>query len=391
MNNVRKILFVFGTRPEAIKMAPLIRQLKAYPSLFKVRVCVTGQHRKMLDQVLDFFWIHADYDLALMKPNQSLTDITADALKGVYEIIANGFTPDYVIVQGDTTTAMAGAMAAFYNKTKIIHLEAGLRSGDKFSPFPEEMNRVMIGHLADLHFAPTDGAKQNLLNEGIPEDKIWTVGNTVIDALLLGLQTIRENKVSEYEKFFHFLDNDKRLVLVTGHRRENFGEPFENICEALRELVESNPDIEIVYPVHLNPNVQEPVMRILQNHDRIHLVEPLDYPHMIWLLNRSYVVITDSGGIQEEAPALAKPVLVMRDVTERTEGVEAGTAKLVGTSKNKIVAECQRLLDDDEAYHRMAVAVNPYGEGTTCKQIVNILTGKHQLAGISQTQAALYD
>jgi UDP-N-acetylglucosamine 2-epimerase (non-hydrolysing) len=383
-----KILFVFGTRPEAIKMAPLVRGFKAEES-FEVKVCVTGQHRQMLDQVLDFFNITADFDLALMKPNQTLTDITADALKGIYNVMTTQFSPDYVVVQGDTTTAMAGALAGFYTKTKVIHIEAGLRSEDKFSPFPEEMNRVLIGRMADLHFAPTEKARQSLLNEAISEDRVWNVGNTVIDALLLGLDTIKGSNNPQYENYFNFLDKNKLLILVTGHRRENFGEPFENICHSLLDIAEKNPDVEIVYPVHLNPNVQEPVRRILKNHKRIHLVEPLDYPYLIWLLNQCYLVITDSGGIQEEAPALGKPVLVMRDVTERTEGVEAGTALLVGTNKERIVTACQRLLTDDVAYSNMAKAVNPYGDGTTCQQIINILIGEITQANISKYPKAV--
>lgn len=382
-----KILFVFGTRPEAIKMAPLVRHCKSFPHLFEVKVCVTGQHRQMLDQVLVFFDIQADYDLALMKPNQTLTDITADALKGIYNIITNQFSADYVIVQGDTTTAMTGALAGFYSKTKVIHIEAGLRSEDKFSPFPEEMNRVLIGRIADLHFAPTEKARQSLLNEGVSEKKVWNVGNTVIDALLLGLETIKNNDNQQYESYFKFLDKNKRLILVTGHRRENFGEPFENICHSLLEIVENNQDVEIVYPVHLNPNVQEPVRRILKNHNRIHLIEPLDYPYLIWLLDQSYLVITDSGGIQEEAPALGKPVLVMREVTERTEGVEAGTAMLVGTNKERIVSECQKLLSNVHAYNEMAKAVNPYGDGTTCAQIVSLLITELNQETINKYQA----
>ncbi|KAA3437581.1 non-hydrolyzing UDP-N-acetylglucosamine 2-epimerase [Rufibacter hautae] len=367
-----KFLFVFGTRPEAIKMVPLIKEMRK-ESRFEVKVCVTGQHRQMLDQVLDFFGVEADYDLNLMKPAQTLVDITGDVLKGVTEIMHQNFFPDYVIVQGDTTTAMAGALAAFYAKVKIIHIEAGLRSGDKLSPFPEEMNRVLIGRMADLHFAPTFKATESLLSEGAHPDTVWNVGNTVIDALLLGLETIKKDNGLKYDQFFNFLDRDKRVLLVTGHRRENFGEPFENICFALKEIAEQQPDVEIVYPVHLNPNVQEPVKRILKNHPRIHLIEPLDYPYLIWLLDACYLVITDSGGIQEEAPALGKPVLVMREVTERTEGVDAGTAKLVGTDQNKIIQETMRLLNDQEFYNQMAKAVNPYGDGTTSKQILEVL------------------
>ncbi len=372
---MKKILFVFGTRPEAIKMVPLIKEMQQH-TFFDVKVCVTGQHRKMLDQVLEFFDISADFDLNLMRPDQTLIDITAEVLKGVTDIIKNQFTPDYIIVQGDTTTAMAGALAAFYAKIQIIHIEAGLRSGDKFSPFPEEMNRVLIGRMADLHFAPTDKAFQSLLTEGSNPSKVWNVGNTVIDALLLGLDNIKKRNQEEFDNYFNFLDKSKKIVLVTGHRRENFGEPFENICYALKAIADANDDVEIVYPVHLNPNVQEPVRRILKEHKRIHLINPLDYPYLIWLLNMSYMVITDSGGIQEEAPALGKPVLVMREVTERTEGVEAGTAKLVGTDKDKIISESMRLLNNLDHYNSMAKAVNPYGDGTTSHKIVEVLINR---------------
>lgn len=367
-----KILFVFGTRPEAIKMAPLVRRLESEPG-FITKVCVTGQHRKMLDQVLDFFGITPDYDLQLMKANQTLADITSDVIKGVDRILREEFLPDYVVVQGDTTTAMAGALAAFYSKVKVIHIEAGLRSYEKYSPFPEEINRMLVGKIADLHFAPTKKAAENLLAEGVDEKYIWNVGNTVIDALLLGLETIRQRNTSAYDEYFSFLDRSKRIILVTGHRRENFGEPFENICQALKTITEQNPDTEIVYPVHLNPNVREPVERILQGNSRVHLIEPLDYAHLIWLLNVCTLVITDSGGIQEEAPALGKPVLVMREVTERMEGVEAGTAKLVGTNYETIVREANLLLTNPVLYDQMAKAVNPYGDGTTSSQVVSVL------------------
>lgn len=370
MNN--KILFVFGTRPEAIKMVPLIKKMTE-DEFFDVKVCVTGQHRKMLDQVLSFFDVKPDYDLELMKVNQTLVDITVDVLKGVDAIIREGFKPDFVVVQGDTTTAMAGALAAFYSKAKVIHLEAGLRSYDKYSPYPEEINRMLVGKIADLHFAPTPKAVENLLAEGVDSNCVWNVGNTVIDALLLGLEMIKKQNVSVYDDYFSFIDKSKKIILVTGHRRENFGEPFENICKALKAIADKNPDVEIVYPVHLNPNVREPVDRILKDTPRIHLIEPLDYSHLIWLLNISHLVITDSGGIQEEAPALGKPVLVMREVTERMEGVEAGTAKLVGTSCENIIAECQELLSNDIIYDKMAKSVNPYGDGTTSIQVVSIL------------------
>ncbi|GAA4295168.1 UDP-N-acetylglucosamine 2-epimerase (non-hydrolyzing) [Nibribacter koreensis] len=327
----------------------------------------------MLDQVLEFFDIKADYDLNLMKPNQALVDISSDVLKGITTIIQQDFTPDYVVVQGDTTTAMAGALAAFYSKVQVIHIEAGLRSEDKYSPFPEEMNRVLIGRMTDLHFAPTENSKQNLIREGVHPASVFNVGNTVIDALLLGLSTIKKSESGTFSDYFNFLDKSKRLILVTGHRRENFGEPFENICYALKQIVDTHDDVEIVYPVHLNPNVQEPVQRILKDDPRIHLIEPLGYPYLIWLLDLCYLVITDSGGIQEEAPALGKPVLVMRDVTERQEGVEAGTAKLVGTNTQVIVQEATKLLNDQDHYHSMAKAVNPYGDGTTSQQVISEL------------------
>jgi UDP-N-acetylglucosamine 2-epimerase (non-hydrolysing) len=373
---MKKILFVFGTRPEAIKMAPLIIEMAKLKNSFDVKVCVTAQHRSMLDQVLSFFNIKPDYDLDLMRPNQTLADVTSASLKGISSVIIRDFDPEYIIVQGDTTSALAGALCGFYSKKKVIHIEAGLRSFDKFSPFPEEMNRVLISRLTDLHFAPTGQARKNLLNEGIPDNKIWNVGNTVIDALFLGLNNIRARTGNALDKQFPFLRADARIILVTGHRRENFGEPFENICLALKTIAERNKDVQIIYPVHLNPNVQEPVKRILGDSDRIHLIEPLDYPALVWLLNKSCLVITDSGGIQEEGPALGKPVLVMREVTERMEGVDAGTAVLVGTDRNKITQKCQALLDDPLEYNRMAKAVNPYGDGTSCQQIISVLLSR---------------
>lgn len=367
-----KILFIFGTRPEAIKMAPLIREFQTYPELFDLRVCVTGQHREMLDQVLSFFGIAPDYDLNIMKPNQTLSSVTADILLGL-EPILDEFQPDNIWVQGDTTTVMAASLAAFYKQISISHLEAGLRSGDKFSPFPEEMNRKLTGHMADYHFAPTKRSVENLKSEGITEN-VWMVGNTVTDALLLGLDIIKESGEEKYENFFSEagVDFSKRIILVTGHRRESFGNPFRNICEALKEIGQTYDDVQLVYPVHLNPNVRNVVHEVLSDVENVLLIEPLDYPFLIWLMNRSCLVLTDSGGIQEEAPTLGKPVLVMRDVTERQEGVEAGTAKLVGTSKEVILREAFDLLDSEESYKKMATAVNPYGDGMTSKQIVDI-------------------
>jgi len=366
-----KILFVFGTRPEAIKMAPLVKKFQSRSEKFEIKVCVSAQHREMLDQVLRFFDITPDYDMNLMKPNQNLFDITAEGLKGMEKIL-DDYTPDFIFVQGDTTTAFLGALAGFYRKVKVVHIEAGLRSGDKNSPFPEEINRILAGHLSSVHFAPTPQAAENLIKEGITEN-VTVVGNTVIDALLLGLQIIKEKGELNYKEKFNFLDLSKRLVLVTGHRRESFGKPFENIFNALKEIAIQFPDVEIVYPVHLNPNVRGPVHQMLDGISNIHLIEPLDYPELIWLMEKCYMVLTDSGGIQEEAPSLGKPVLVMREVTERTEGITAGTAKLVGTDKEVILREAVQLLSDAAAYEKMAKAVNPYGDGETSGRILSYI------------------
>jgi len=355
----KKILFIFGTRPEAIKMAPVIKEFKKEKSI-DVKVCITAQHREMLDQVLNFFGIKPDYDLNLMKPNQSLFDITANSLKSLEKVLDKE-KPDLIFVQGDTTTAFVGALAGFYKKMKVAHIEAGLRSHNKYSPFPEEINRVLVGHVADYHFAPTERAKENLYRENIKKN-VYVVGNTVIDALFLGLNIIKKEGEEKFYKYFDFIDFSKKIILVTGHRRENFGKPFENICYALKEIAKRE-DVEIVYPVHLNPNVKKPVNEILNGVRNIHLIEPLEYPYLIWLMSKSYLVLTDSGGIQEEAPSLGKPVLVMRDVTERTEGIEAGTAKLVGTSKETVINEISILLDNKKYYDKMAKAINPYGKG----------------------------
>ena len=364
-----KILFIFGTRPEAIKMAPLIKTFQQYPE-FNVRVCVTGQHRQMLDQILSFFQIKPDYDLNIMQPNQTLFSITAKILLGL-EPILEEFQPDNIWIQGDTTTVMASSIAASYKKIVISHLEAGLRSGNKNSPFPEEINRIITSHIADYHFAPTPLAVQNLANEGITKN-VYMVGNTVIDALLLGLTMIQQQGEKKYYEFFKNIDFSKRIILITGHRRESFGKPFEKMCEAIKEIALAYSDVELIYPVHFNPNVRKTVSNILENIKNIHLIEPLDYPYLIWIMNQSYLVLTDSGGIQEEAPTLGKPVLVMRDVTERQEGIDAGTAKLVGTSKSVIIHETKNLLDNPESYQKMANAVNPYGNGTTSQQIIKI-------------------
>lgn len=369
---MKKLLFVFGTRPEAIKMAPIIHEAKKHSELFEVEVCVTGQHKEMLQHVMDFFELTADYDMALMKPNQTLFDITADALRGLEKVYEN-YKPDLVLVQGDTTTAFAGALAAYYKKIKVAHIEAGLRSHDKYAPFPEEMNRKMAGAIADYHFPPTTAAAENLRKENITEN-IFVTGNTVIDALLWAVKKTRAENA--YGALFPFIDHSKKIILVTGHRRENFGKPFENICDALNFISTKYPEVQIVYPVHLNPNVQNIVRERLSNKKNIFLINPLDYPHLVWLMDKSYFVITDSGGIQEEAPSLGKPVLVMREVTERMEGVTAGTALLVGTSKEKIIEEAEKLLTDANHYQQMAKAINPYGDGTSAPKIVRAIINK---------------
>ena len=367
MSPGKRLLFIFGTRPEAIKLAPLIREFQWRPG-FTVKVAVTAQHREMLDQVLQFFSIRPDYDLNIMRPNQTLFDVTADGLKALQQVFDDA-KPDLVFVQGDTTTSFIGALAAYYKKVKVAHVEAGLRSGDKYAPYPEEMNRIMAGHLADIHFTPTEQSNRNLAAEGITQ-QVFNVGNTVIDALFLGLDLLRPKGEAFFRAAFNGVNLDRKLVLITGHRRESFGAPFEQICHAIRNTAITHPDVEFVYPVHLNPNVQDPVNRILQGLENVHLISPLDYPHFIWLMNRSSVVLTDSGGLQEEAPALGKPVLVMRNVTERQEGVDAGTARLVGTDRELIETELHKLLTNQTEYERMAKAVNPYGDGTACRKIV---------------------
>lgn len=365
-----KVLIIMGTRPEAIKFAPLIRKMSS-DSFFDLRVCLTGQHREMLHQVIQFFKIPVDYDLSLMKKNQSLNTLSSEILTALGPII-NEFNPDLVFVQGDTTTAFMGALAAFYNKTAIAHLEAGLRSGNKYEPFPEEANRKLISAIADYHFAPTPFSDEALKKEGLT-DHVWVVGNTVVDALLLGLDTLRTESI-DFSDEFSYIDFSKRIILLTAHRRENFGKPFEDICDAIIETSTSHPDVQIIYPVHLNPNVQEIVHRKLSNRKNIFLIDPLDYPRLIWIMNKSYLIITDSGGIQEEAPAIGKPVLVLRNVTERMEGVTAGTAKLVGTNARLISDGITGLLmNEDGIYDQMSQKANPYGDGTTSKQIVSIL------------------
>jgi UDP-N-acetylglucosamine 2-epimerase (non-hydrolysing) len=371
----KKILLVFGTRPEAIKLAPLISILKNQPQC-ETRVCVTAQHREMLDQALNIFNIQPDYDLNLMKPGQDLTDITSGVLLEMRKVLKK-WRPDWLVVQGDTSTTFSASLAGFYEKIRIAHVEAGLRTWNNYLPWPEEMNRRLTSSLSTLHFSPTPWAKQNLISENIPEDRIHVTGNTVIDALLQITEKIKMDKAlqdSLVEKF-SFLDGQKKIVLVTGHRRENFGEAFENICNALKELSQ-NHNLQIVYPVHLNPNITEPVNHILGQIDNVYLVEPLDYVSFVYLMNMSTLILTDSGGVQEEAPSLGKPVLVMRDTTERPEGVEAGTVKLVGTQTDVIVRETNSLLEETALYEKMAQIHNPYGDGKAVEKIVRELLRK---------------
>ena len=379
MHKKQKILIIFGTRPEAVKMAPLINILKENSDIFDLQICVTAQHRQMLDQVMDLFKIRSDYDLDLMKPNQDLTDITSNVLLELRKVLKKE-RPDQVIVQGDTTTTFAASLAAFYEKIEVVHVEAGLRTGNPFSPWPEEINRRITTTIASIHFAPTAKARENLLKENISPERIYVTGNTVIDALLQVHQQIISDPslLRNLEQNFSFLDPKKRLILVTGHRRENFGDGFENICRSLKQVVGENPDIELLYPVHLNPNVQEPVKRILgldknSSESRIHLIEPLDYVPFVYLMSRSHLILTDSGGVQEEAPSLGKPVLVMRDTTERPEAVDAGTARLVGTNPELVVRETNRLLSDNAFYSSMSRAHNPYGDGKASLRILQIL------------------
>ncbi|WP_124640021.1 non-hydrolyzing UDP-N-acetylglucosamine 2-epimerase [Amniculibacterium aquaticum] len=367
-----KHLIIFGTRPEAIKMAPLVKEFQKNTE-FETKVCVTAQHREMLDQVLDFFEIKPDYDLNLMKPNQNLYTLTADIITDLKPIL-DDFKPDYVYVHGDTSTSSIAALAAFYSGAKVCHIEAGLRTHNKWSPFPEEMNRQLTGRLADYHFAPTQQSFDNLIKENIKEEDIVITGNTVIDALLDSSSRVKEIDNSEIEALKNIVDSTKKLILVTGHRRENHGQGFINICEALKEIAETHTDdVQIIYPVHLNPNVQKPVNEILAAVDNIKLIDPLAYPAFVWLMTQSYMIITDSGGVQEEAPSLGKPVLVMRDTTERPEAVEAGTVILVGTDKNKIISEANLLLNNHEKYNSMSELHNPYGDGKACERIAEFI------------------
>ncbi len=375
----KKVLAVLGTRPEAIKLAPVIKRLKARSSRFTTVVCATAQHRHMLDQVLSIFKISPDYDLNIMKANQDLFDITQKALKGLKHVLET-VQPDIILVQGDTTTAFIAGIAAFYFKIPVGHVEAGLRTYNKYSPFPEEINRRLLSVLTDYHFAPTEWSRSNLLKEGVAEDRIWVTGNTVIDALM---KVVRGQRSGVRKRFLEESFRKKyglelstknlKLILVTGHRRENFGEGFENICNALRKIAEQRKDMVVVYPVHLNPNVQRPVKRTLGKIKNVHLIEPLGYEEFVFLMNSSFLILTDSGGIQEEAPSLGKPVLVMRNTTERPEGIEAGVVKLVGTGEKDIINGALELLEDHDAYTKMSSSVNPYGDGKSSEKITDIL------------------
>ncbi len=390
---MKTIMLVFGTRPEAIKMAPLVKEFQKHPDTFKTIVCVTGQHRQMLDQVLQLFEITPDYDLNIMKQGQDLYDVTARVLVGMRDVLKEA-QPDVVLVHGDTTTSTAAALAAFYQQIPVGHVEAGLRTHNIYSPWPEEMNRQITGRIATYNFAPTPLSKANLLREAVGEASITVTGNTVIDALYWVVNKIKEDKAlnSELQALLvqagydvTRLDNGRRLVLITGHRRENFGEGFINMCTAIRDLTQKYPDVDFVYPMHLNPNVRKPIAEVFslpptpsqrgggQVGANMFFIEPLEYLSFVYLMEKSHIVLTDSGGIQEEAPALGKPVLVMRDTTERPEALEAGTVKLVGTDYNKIVAEVSALLDDHAHYDAMSKAVNPYGDGLACSRIVDAL------------------
>ena len=377
---MKRVLLVFGTRPEAIKMAPLVHEFKKHGDVFETLVCVTGQHREMLDQVLDLFQVKPDYDLNIMKPDQDLYDVTSRILMGMRDVLAE-VRPDVVFVHGDTTTSMASALAAFYQQIPVAHVEAGLRTGNIYSPWPEEMNRSITGRIATYNFAPTLCSKNNLLKENVPEESIVVTGNTVIDALHWVVEKIasdlqlQDSIISEIKSIGYDmarLDEGRRLVLITGHRRENFGDGFLNICRAIKGLSEMYPKVDFVYPMHLNPNVRKPVLDILgKGNPNIILIEPLQYLQFVYLMEKSYLVLTDSGGIQEEAPGLGKPVLVMRDTTERPEAVEAGTVLLVGADRERIIKGVSDLLDNGVMYEKMSKAINPYGDGNACKRILD--------------------
>lgn len=370
---MKKCLFIFGTRPEAIKMAPVIHEFKKETS-FETKVCVTAQHREMLDQVLDFFNISVDYDLNLMRPGQNLYGLTALIITELKAVLED-FNPDYVFVHGDTTTTMASSLSAFYNGSKVCHVEAGLRTFNKRSPFPEEINRVVTGHIADYHFAPTVTSAGNLENENIATENILITGNTVIDALIESVEKVNSPDFTsgEIEKLKRVAQLDKKIILVTGHRRENHGDGFLNICKALKEIADTAENVQIIYPVHLNPNVQKPVYDLLSDNPNIALIDPLPYEAFVWLMDKSTLIITDSGGVQEEAPSLGKPVLVMRDTTERPEAVDAGTVILVGTNPELIVKETLDLLSNQKRYEEMSLLHNPYGDGNASLKIRNFI------------------
>ncbi len=380
---MKRILLVFGTRPEAIKMCPLVKEFQKHPEEFETVVCVTGQHREMLDQVLQIFDVKPDYDLNIMKQGQDLYDVTARVLVGMRDIL-DTVKPDVVLVHGDTTTSMASAMAAFYRQIPVGHVEAGLRTHNLYSPWPEEMNRQVTGRIAEYDFAPTPLSRQNLLDEGVSEEKITVTGNTVIDALHWVVENVMKKGYAPEDPLVASLpQDDRRMVLITGHRRENFGEGFISMCTAIRDLARKYPEVDFVYPMHLNPNVRKPIREVFGDEipgqarndggKNLFFIEPLDYLDFVYLMSRSYIVLTDSGGIQEEAPGLGKPVLVMRDTTERPEALDAGTVRLVGTDYDKIMAEVSALLDDREHYEAMSHAVNPYGDGKACPRIVEKL------------------
>lgn len=379
MSDGIKILIIFGTRPEAIKMAPVVKSFQAAWPRFQTVVCVTAQHREMLDQVLKLFDITPDHDLNIMQPGQDLFDITCNILSGLKRVL-DLVRPDLILVHGDTTTTLAASLAAYYARIPVGHVEAGLRTGNKYAPFPEEVNRKLTGSIADLHFAPTETARANLLREGVDPAAIHVTGNTVIDALLSVIQRLEANPAlkTALDQKFSFLDAKKRLILVTGHRRENFGEGFQNICNALADIATSAPDVEVLYPVHLNPNVRAPVTEILASRClvNVHLIEPVDYLPFVYLMNRAHLIITDSGGVQEEAPSLGKPVLVMRDTTERPEAVTAGTVRLVGTSREAIVKETLNLLRNSDDYLTMSRAHNPYGDGHAVERIIQTVLSR---------------
>lgn len=380
---MKRVILAFGTRPEAIKMAPLVKEFQKYPDQFDTIVCVTGQHREMLDQVLRIFNIQPQFDLNIMKPGQDLYDVTSRVMLGLRDVLKEA-KPDIVLVHGDTTTSMAAALAAFYQQIPVGHVEAGLRTHNIYSPWPEEMNRQITGRIATFHFAPTQLSKENLKRENVSDNSIIVTGNTVIDALYWVVDKIKNDRILDLELAsvlqdagyeMNRLNNGKRLVLITGHRRENFGEGFISMCKAIKTLTEKYPEVDFVYPMHLNPNVRKPIREVFgeQHADNMFFIEPLEYLSFVYLMEKSTIVLTDSGGIQEEAPGLGKPVLVMRDTTERPEALEAGTVKLVGTDYDKIVTEVSRLLDDVSYYEAMSKAVNPYGDGLACQRIVKTL------------------